>query len=82
MPKKYDGFLTDKKVALEIKKLDESVSIAEAALMMGASQEFVRQGLQQKIFTFGEAVRMHNSKKYTYYINRRKLIKYLEGESK
>jgi hypothetical protein len=60
-------------------KVSESVSVAEAARIMGASQEFVRQGLQQKIFTFGEAVKMHGKQKYTYYISRKRLEKYLDG---
>lgn len=59
------------------KENSESISVAEASRLMGASPEFIRQGLQQNIFTFGNALRMHGKKKYTYYISRRKLNEYL-----
>ena len=51
------------------------MSISEAALLMGASQQFVRVGLQNGIFSFGYAQRIGDNRKsgkYTYYINRAK----------
>lgn len=46
------------------------MSIAECATLMGASEQFVRVGLQQKLLPFGFAVK--NSSKWTYWISAKK----------
>ena len=55
-----------------------NVSIAEAANLLGVSQQFLRCGLRQGRFPFGTAVKM--SSVYTYYINREQLMKYIGGK--
>ena len=52
------------------------VKVAEAARLMGVSQQFVRVGLQTKILPFGCAVQI-SAKKYTYFISRAKLMQYI-----
>ena len=52
-----------------------NVSVAEAAKLMGVSQQFVRVGLQNGVLPFGCAVKM--SSEYTYYISKAKLIDYI-----
>lgn len=48
------------------------MSIAEAAELMGASEQFIRVGLQQGILPFGYAVKRKSI--YTYYISRIKFV--------
>lgn len=52
------------------------VSIKEASEILGCSQQYLRICLQEKLFDFGNAVRMSN-KKWTYYINRERLQNYI-----
>lgn len=54
-----------------------NVSVAEAAKLMGVSQQFVRVGLQKGVLPFGCAVKM--SSEYTYYISPAKLLDYIGG---
>lgn len=49
----------------------ENLTIAEAAKLMGVSQQFVRVGLQKGIFPFGYAVQISKNR-YTYFISRQK----------
>ncbi len=49
--------------------------VADAARMIGMSQQFVRIGLQRGIFPFGTAVKM--SSRWTYYINEEKFLAYI-----
>ena len=51
-----------------MKDYNKNLTISEAAEMMGASEQFLRVGLQQNVFPWGYAVKM--SKRWTYYINR------------
>jgi|GEM_PF-4146779 len=44
------------------------LSIRETAMLMGASEGFVRQGLKQGVFEWGYAVRARGGKNCTYYI--------------
>jgi hypothetical protein len=58
--------------------MKENVSIKEAAEMLNVSQQFLRVALQQNKFDFGTAIKMNDSSsKYTYYISRQQLLKYL-----
>lgn len=58
-----------------------NVSVAEAASLMGVSQQFVRVALQRGILPIGCAVQI-TAKKYTYFISRAKLMEYIGGEAK
>ena len=51
------------------------MKVAEAAKLLGKSQQFVRIGLQRGILPFGYAVKM--STKWTYYISENKFREYL-----
>ena len=58
------------------------MTVAEAAKELGASQQFVRIGLQRGVLNFGSAVKM-NGNRYTYHICESKLREYLgKGERK
>lgn len=49
--------------------------IAQAAVLMGVSPQFVRIGLQTGKLPFGTAVKM--SSRWTYYINEEKFLAYI-----
>ena len=49
---------------------DNRISVAEAARLLGASEQFVRIGLQQGMLKFGMAVKM--SSQWTYVITKQK----------
>lgn len=53
----------------------ENVTIAEAARLMGVSQQFVRVGLQKGILPFGYAVQVSASR-YTYFISKQKFAEH------
>lgn len=44
------------------------ITVEEAARIMGKSPQTVRIGLQQGVFPFGTAFKLHNSNKYVYEI--------------
>lgn len=46
----------------------ERISIERAAEVMGVSPQTVRVGIQKGVFTFGAAVKMPGSSRYTYVI--------------
>lgn len=46
----------------------ERISIELAAEIMGVSPQTVRVGIQKGVFTFGAAVKMPGSSRYTYVI--------------
>ena len=52
------------------KSPDNRLSVAEAARLLGASEQFVRIGLQQGTLKFGMAVKM--SSQWTYVITKQK----------
>lgn len=54
-------------------KTDNNISVADAAKLMGVSQQFIRVGLQRGIFPFGYAVQI-SSGRYTYFISRQKFL--------
>lgn len=60
---------------------DNSLTVAEAADIMGVTTQFLRIALQRGIFSFGIAQHLKGTKKYTYYINKNKLIEYVGGKS-
>jgi hypothetical protein len=51
--------------------MENSMTIAEAAKLMGVSSQFVRIGLQRGILPFGYAVQV-SKQRYTYFISRQK----------
>lgn len=54
------------------------ITIKETAEMLNISQQTLRVALQQNAFPeFGKAIK--TSSKYTYYINKERLIKYLNA---
>ena len=52
-----------------------SISVKEAAQLMGKSEMFVRIGLQRGLLPIGTAIKM--SSKYTYYISPKLLEEYI-----
>lgn len=57
-------------------KSTNNVTVAEAAKLLGVSQQFIRVGLQKKILPFGDAVQI-SGEKYTYFISRERLMEYV-----
>lgn len=57
------------------------VKVSEAAERLDMTPQTLRLGLQQDLFNFGVAIRT-SPKRYTYYINRSRLEKYLGGVEK
>ena len=53
--------------------------VSEAAKKLGMNTQTLRLALQQRLFPFGEAVKTSDNR-YTYYINEKRLEKYLKGE--
>ncbi|KUO78818.1 MAG: modification methylase SinI [Desulfosporosinus sp. BRH_c37] len=58
----------------------KSLSIHEAAEIMGKSDQFVRVGLQRGILPFGSAVKL--STRWTYYISPTRFYEYVGEKSK
>lgn len=52
-----------------------NITIAEAARLMGVSQQFVRVGLQKGILPFGYAVQV-SADRYTYFISKQKFMEH------
>ncbi len=55
--------------------IKRSISVKEAAQLMGKSEMFVRIGLQRGLLPIGTAIKM--SSKYTYYISPKLLEEYI-----
>lgn len=53
--------------------------VSEAAKELGMNTQTLRLALQQGKFPFGEAIKTSDNR-YTYYVNRTRLEKYLKGE--
>lgn len=53
--------------------------LSEAAKEMGMTPQTLRLALQQRLFPFGEAIKT-SERRYTYYVNRERLEKYLKGD--
>lgn len=52
-----------------------NITIAEAARLMGVSQQFVRVGLQKGILPFGYAVQV-SAGRYTYFVSKEKFMEH------
>lgn len=59
-----------KKMEQDMNKTENRISVAQAARLLNASEQFIRLGLQQGTLTFGVAVKM--SSQYTYVITKQK----------
>lgn len=53
--------------------------VSDAAKQLGLNTQTLRLGLQQGKFPFGEAIKTSENR-YTYYVNRVRLEKYMKGE--
>ena len=53
------------------KEMTASMTVQEAATLMGKSQDFIRIGLQRSILPFGYAVKT-GKERYSYFISREK----------
>lgn len=60
--------------------MSQNVTIKEAASKLNISQQLLRISLQQGLFSFGFAVKIKDSSKYTYYINRTQLEQHIGAE--
>lgn len=58
-----------------------SISVKEAAKLMGKHESFIRIGLQRGILPFGVAEKLPNSKRYTYYISPKLFYEYVGTSS-
>ena len=65
----------------ELKPFEESarVGVGEAARILECSPLFLRVALQQGLFPFGKCLKL-GGRRYSYYINRQALLKYVRGE--
>lgn len=52
--------------------MENRLTVKQAATLMGVSEQFVRVGLQQKVLTFGCAIK--NKSKWSYFISTQKFI--------
>lgn len=55
--------------------VENNITIAEAAKLMGVSQQFVRVGLQKGILPFGYAVKI-SAGRFTYFISKQKFLEH------
>ena len=54
------------------------MSIDEAAKVLDCTKQFLRVALQRGVYDFGVAIKMSGNR-YTYYVNRDKLMNYVMG---
>lgn len=59
------------------KERPERITVDQAARIMGVTPQFLRIALQHNKFPFGTAVKF---KRWSYYINTERFIKYMKGE--
>jgi hypothetical protein len=59
------------------KEKPEKITVDQAAAIMGVTPQFLRIALQHNKFPFGTAVKF---KRWSYYINTERFIKYMKGE--
>jgi hypothetical protein len=59
-------------------EVGERMLVSDAAKLLGMNTQTLRLALQQGLFDFGVAIRTSENR-YTYYINKTRLTKYLEG---
>ena len=52
--------------------------VSDAAKKLGMNTQTLRLALQQRLFPFGEAIKTSENR-YTYYINEKRLERYLGG---
>src|SRR5699024_9327218 len=59
--------------------MKKSISVKEAAELLGSSEQFVRIGLQRDLLPIGTAIQIGGKKRYTYHISPRLLNDYIGG---
>ena len=59
-----------------MKKNQKAITVNEAAIIIGASPQFVRIAMQRKAIDIGVALVMPGSTEYTYYISANRLAEY------
>lgn len=55
------------------------INIKEAAQMMGASEDFLREAIKQKWFPFGVAVKSKGGRRHRFFIIRKPFEEWLES---
>lgn len=65
----------------QAKEAPARITIDEAARMMEVTPMFLRLAIRKGLFDFGECLQQTGAR-YTYYINRARFLRYLNGESK
>lgn len=53
-----------------------NIPIKEAAQIMNKSEQYIRQGLIQKVLPIGIAIKLEGSNQYSYYISPKKFYEY------
>lgn len=66
---------------IETPEAPARLTVAEAAKLMNVTPMFLRLALQKGLFDFGECMQQTGAR-YTYYINRARFMRYLNGEIK
>ena len=59
-------------------RVGDLMLVSEAAEKLGMNTQTLRLALQQRLFPFGVAVKTSENR-WTYYINKKRLERYLEG---
>lgn len=57
--------------------MNQNVTVAETARILGKSEQFVRIGLQRQLLPIGTALQMSESGRWNYHISRKKLEEYI-----
>ncbi len=55
-----------------------TMTVQQAAAIMGVTPRFLQLALQQERFPFGTAVKM---KRWSYYVNTERFLQYMKGEA-
>lgn len=59
------------------KEIENNISIINASILMGISQQTLRCGLKAGLFSFGVAIKNNDSMRHVYYINPYQFYTYL-----
>ena len=65
----------------QAKEAPARITIDEAARMMEVTPMFLRLAIRKGLFDFGECLQQTGAR-YTYYINRARFLRFLNGEIK
>ena len=59
---------------------ENKLTVVEAAEIMGVTQSFLREALIRDKFPFGTGITMSEGERRTFYINRKRFEKWMEGD--